>query len=83
MGKENAIKYLRSMNCEIADVTVMINGLPKSILVYLVAEPSNEDLVKPCNHWWVCADVDEFDYYIEPEMEIVFINDFVSDYNKK
>ena len=83
MEKENAIKYLRSMDCEIADVTVMINGSPKSILVYLVTVPSNEDLVKPCNHWWICTDVDEFDYYFEPEMVIVFINEFVSDYNKK
>ncbi len=83
MEKKNAIAYLYSMEGDIAEVIVKNEGVEKSLIVFLVSEPSNDDLIKNNLHWWIFDSIDEFkksDYYKDPETEILSIDEFITDF---
>ena len=85
MEKKNAIAYLSSMEGDIAEVIVKDEGIEKSLLVFLVSEPSNDDLIIPSEHWNIYDDIDQFmmsGYYNDPDTEIISINEFVSDFKR-
>ena len=65
MSREEIIKQFKNAKYEIADVRCDIEEYGRifkdeSVLVFLVSSPCNDDLVIPCNHWWICSSVEEF-----------------------
>lgn len=65
MTKSEITKQLKNMDCEIAEVICDIKTMSgewfcKSVLVFLVKQPSNDDLIKNWLHWFTCEDIDEF-----------------------
>jgi len=64
MTKSEITKQLKNMDCEIAEIICDIKtmsdvSLNQSVLVFLVKEPSNDDLIKPSMHWYVCNNIKE------------------------
>ena len=81
MEREEVIKRLNEMDCEIANVIVNISGNIESILVYLVKEPSHKDLIKFDQHWLDFDEIEYFERYAKrEEMEFIIVEEFVSDY---
>lgn len=66
MTKEKVFEMLKGMECEIAEVKcgIVANSgnyhSNVSILVYLVEEPSNDDLIDYSKHWQVCTSIEDF-----------------------
>jgi len=91
MNKEQVIKALSDMECEIAEVICDISRggsvvFPnESILVSLVSEPSNDDLVKNNEHWYWCESIDDFNegiVYGEDAAREAYCNHYVSDFKE-
>lgn len=62
MDIKNVVQALRKMNCEIAEVIVERDETKSfSFIVYLVSEPSNDDMVNPSKHDWIFDSIEEFE----------------------
>ena len=93
MNKQDVIQKLNSLECEIAevicDITTMADSKPcypnESVLVFLVSQPSNDDLIKYNNHWTVCESIDDFAEGIvfgEAEAKEKYTRYFVSEFKE-
>ena len=89
MAKEQVVKTLNGMDCEIAQVNIKFwfNGDYRynNVLVYLVDEPSNDDQIINCNHWWIFSNIEEFNDEIEEKtndtLEFLNVTEFISDFD--
>jgi hypothetical protein len=84
MNIKAAVKALRNMEGDIAEVIRLVNGQPYlSYIVYLVDEPSNDDLVDPRLHDWIFDSVDEFEEKFDDGLCYdFFVEKFETDFNK-
>lgn len=87
MNIKETVKQLRNMDCEIAEVIAYkkydILHTRLSYIVYIVSEPSNDDLVKPNLHEWIFGSVDEFEEKFGDEILYEFdVFEFETDFNK-
>ena len=81
---KDTIKALRNMEGDIAEVIRLVNGQPSfSYIVYLVDEPSNDDLVDPRLHDWIFGSVDEFEEKFDDGLCYdFFVEKFETDFDK-
>ena len=83
MNIKAAVKVLRNMEGDIAEVIAKKGNNSLSYIVYLVSEPSNDDLVKPNLHEWIFGSVDEFEEMFDDETDYDFdVWEFETDFNK-
>ena len=84
MNIKSAVKTLRNMEGDIAEVIRLVNGQPSfSYIVYLVDEPSNDDLVDPRLHDWIFGSVDEFEEKFDDGLRYdFFVEKFETDFKK-
>lgn len=98
MTKKQVIETLKGMNCEIAEVKIVFMtdfySYIRSVLVYLVSEPSNEDQIIDDNHLWICSNITDFDKNITKinkeikngtftQVAFIMVREFISDYYKE
>ena len=89
MTKEQVVKTLNEMDCEIAQVQIRFywNGDYRcsNVLVYLVDEPSNDDQIINSEHWWIFSDIAEFIDEMENNtnntLEFLNVTEFISDFD--
>ena len=89
MTKEQVVKTLNGMVCEIAQVQIRFywNGDYRcsNILVYLVDEPSNNDQIINSEHWYIFSDIAEFIDEIKNKtnntLEFISVDEFISDFD--
>lgn len=83
MNIKAAVKLLRNMEGDIAEVIAKKGNNSLSYIVYLVSEPSNDDLVKPNLHEWIFGSVDEFEEKFDDETDYDFdVWEFETDFKK-
>ena len=83
MNIKAAVKTLRNMKSDIAEVIAKKGNNSLSYIVYLVSDPSNDDLVKPNLHEWIFGSVDEFDEKFDDETDYDFdVWEFETDFDK-
>jgi hypothetical protein len=83
MNIKAAVKVLRNMEGDIAEVIAKKGNNSLSYIVYLVSEPSNDDLVKPNLHEWIFGSVDEFEEKFDDETDYDFdVLEFETDFKK-
>ena len=83
MNIKAAVNVLRNMEGDIAEVIAKKGNDSLSYIVYLVSEPSNDDLVKPNLHEWIFGSVDEFEEKFDDETDYYFdVWEFETDFNK-
>ena len=83
MNIKAAVNVLRNMEGDIAEVIAKKGNDSLSYIVYLVSEPSNDDLVKPNLHEWIFCSVDEFEEKFDDETDHYFdVWEFETDFNK-
>ena len=93
MDKREVINKLNTLDCEIAevicDITTMADAIccypNESVLVFLVEQPSNDDLIKNNKHWTICESVDDFNegiVYGEDEAKKAYCNYYVSEFKE-
>ena len=83
MNIKAAVNVLRNMEGDIAEVIAKKGNDSLSYIVYLVSEPSNDDLVKPNLHEWIFCSVDEFEEKFDDETDYDFnVLEFETDFNK-
>ena len=83
MNIKAAVNVLRNMEGDIAEVIAKKGNDSLSYIVYLVSEPSNDDLVKPNLHYWIFGSVDEFEEKFGDETDYDFdVWEFETDFNK-
>ena len=87
MNIKATVKELRNMEGDIAEVIAYkkydILHTRLSYIVYLVSEPSNDDLVQPNLHEWIFGSVDEFEEKFSDEILYDFdVFEFETDFNK-
>ena len=84
MNIKAAVKALRNMEGDIAEVIRLVNGQPSfSYIVYLVDEPSNDDLVDPRLHDWIFGSVYEFEEKFDDGLRYdFFVEKFETDFKK-
>ena len=83
MNIKETVKKLRKMEGDIAEVIAKKGNNSLSYIVYLVSEPSNDDLVKPNLHEWIFGSVDEFEEKFDDETDYDFdVLEFETDFNK-
>lgn len=83
MNIKEAVNVLRNMEGDIAEVIAKKGNDSLSYIVYLVSDPSNDDLVKPNLHEWIFGSVDEFKEKFDDETDYYFdVWEFETDFNK-
>jgi hypothetical protein len=84
MNIKETVNLLSYMEGDIAEVIRLVNGQPSfSYIVYLVDEPSNDDLVDPRLHDWIFGSVDEFEEKFDDGNDYDFVaQSFETDFNK-
>ena len=87
MGKKEIIGILKNMDCDIAKVSFKLieeYGITESdVLVYLVDQPSNDDLIINSKHWDIIYDINDFENYvviIGKKYEFTGVSEFVTDF---
>ena len=89
MTKKQVVEILKEMDCEIAKVTFKfyyINRMMTTdVLVYLVDQPSNEDQIIACKHWFILGSIDKFEEFESfkfygKDDEFIDVTEFVSDF---
>ena len=89
MNKNQAVKIMKCIDCEIAQVYISFakggKAYHTNVLVYLVDEPSNGDQVINCEHWYIFSNVDEFKSEIlkktSPIVDFIKVSEFKTDFN--
>ena len=91
MNKTEAIEKMNNMEADIAEVICDIsrNGVVcysnESVLVFLVSQPSNDDLIRHNKHWTICDNVEDFTQgmvYGEKEAKEKYSRYYVSDFKE-
>lgn len=84
MNIKETVNLLSYMEGDIAEVIRLVNGQPSfSYIVYLVDEPSNDDLVDPRLHDWIFGSVDEFEEKFDDGNDYDFVaQSFETDFKK-
>ena len=93
MDKREVINKLNTLDCEIAevicDITTSTDEKPcysnESVLVFLVKQPSNDDLIKNNKHWTICDSIDDFNegiVYGEGDAKKAYCNYYVSEFKE-
>ena len=83
MNIKETVKSLRNMEGDIAEVIAKKGNNFLSYIVYLVSEPSNDDLVKPNSHERIFGSVDEFVETFDDETDFDFdVWEFETDFDK-
>lgn len=87
MSKKEIIEILKNMDCDIAKVSfkfIKEHATTESdVLVYLVDQPSNDDLIINSKHWYILCDINEFedyDFNIGKKFEFTGVSEFVTDF---
>jgi len=88
MTKKQAVEILKGMDCEIAQVKIIFkiddHYYNRTVLVYLVCEPSNEDQIIHDNHWCIFYNINDFDKDIKnrtsTQIDFIMVSEFISDF---
>lgn len=86
MNKKEIIEILKKMDCDIAKVSFKFieeyATTESDLLVYLVDQPSNEDLIIDSKHWYILYinEFEDYDFNIGKKYEFTGVSEFVTDF---
>jgi hypothetical protein len=84
MDRNELVNRLENIDGDIAEVFIFSKRTGvRSILVFLVSDPSNDDFIKYNDHWYIYDDIYSFISKLDDDITVTAIRPFDTDYKKR